>query len=118
MRALVAMPMALLLAACAAPAGDASHAPAITAIHQGRCDELFQAIPIPMDEARAFAPPGFPPLPFDFGGLSPPLEALATTVTVGYRCDATTGAGLSLGEYSALVAPSEAEGDQRRIAPG
>jgi hypothetical protein len=80
----------------------ASHTPAVTAFHQGPCEEQFVALPIPMAEAQALTPAGFPPKPWDTGGLSPPVPALATGVTVGYRCAATLGQGLALGEVRTI----------------
>lgn len=99
--ALVLAAPALLLAALV-PLSEASHTPAITRIHQGPCEEQFFAYPLPMAEAMAFAPPGFPPRPFDTGGLSPPVPPLATAVGVGYRCAATTAAHLALGEVRTI----------------
>lgn len=95
--------LALLVAALATgPASEASHTPAITSLHQGPCEEQFFALAIPMVEAEAFAPQGFPPKPFDAGGLGPPVPVLATAVGIGYRCAATTGAGLALGEVRTI----------------
>lgn len=99
MRAVLAAAVLVLLTAPAAPMGLAGHSPATTRIHQGPCEEQFVAYPIPMVEAEPLTPPGFPPLTFDAAGLLPPNPLLATVVTVGYRCSATTGdGGLSLGE--------------------
>ena len=89
--------LAALAFATFAPTG-AAPAVATTHFHQGPCEEQFVAIPIPMVEAAALTPPGFPPQPFDAAGMLPPNPALATGVTVGYRCAATEGDGISLGE--------------------
>ncbi|MCA1813722.1 MAG: hypothetical protein LC624_07205 [Halobacteriales archaeon] len=94
MRAVLAV-LALLLAASP---GLPAPGVAATRVHQGPCEEQFVAIPIPMAEAQGLTPPGFPPKPWDTGGLSPPIPALATGVTVGYRCARTTGDGIALGE--------------------
>lgn len=96
-RALLVLSAVLLSALL--PAVPASHLPHTTHIRQGPCEEQFVAYPIPMAQAEQFAPPGFPPLPFDAAGTLPPNPLLATVVTVGYRCAHTTGdGGLALGE--------------------
>lgn len=97
MRALLAGTLLVLLLT-AAPAWPSAPGVATTHFHQGPCEEQFVGIPIPMAEAQGMAPPGFPPRPWDTGGLTPPVPVLATGVTVGYRCARTDGDGIALGE--------------------
>lgn len=94
--------LGLVCLVLAAPTG-ALQALGVTHFHQGPCLEQFVGLPIPMAEAMALAPAGFPPKPWDTGGLSPAIPALATGVTVAYECAATTGdGGLSLGEVRTI----------------
>jgi hypothetical protein len=107
-RAPAFLALALGLLAASVPTWASQPAPAVAhTLHQGPCEEQFAAFPVPMAEAQAVAPPGFPPLPFDGERTVPPIPLLGTEVTVGYRCAATTSDdGLALGRSARWDAPS------------